>query len=190
MATTSSSRSTVSRLALLACAVAIAGSLVVVAIAFLSPPGIDQAPFTAGLIGEFAPGSVTYFEDEHFYLVRTSAGEFRAFYDLDPYQQARSGQVPEARSQCRLVWYDAVSWLRLSGPTLLAGTEAGAFREPCQDVTYTAEGLRVFGPSAYDMDEFPVVLESDFVKVDLTNRICGQRQDGLGQRDCAPIRRP
>jgi hypothetical protein len=74
---------------------AVAASIVV-GMAFLFPAGpATSKPFMAGKVDDFAPGSVSYFEQQNFYLVRSEAGDFTAFYDLDPYQQARPGLRPQ-----------------------------------------------------------------------------------------------
>ena len=69
---------------------------------YLKPGGDSPAPaiFVAGPVEGFEPGSVTYFESDHVFIVRLTDGALLALYDLGPrMQDAAAGDY--RRLQCR-----------------------------------------------------------------------------------------
>ncbi|HXH21223.1 MAG TPA: hypothetical protein VNN10_04270 [Dehalococcoidia bacterium] len=129
---------------------------------------------------------MTHFRDHRFYLVRLPDGEFRAFYDLDPYQASRLSAEP-ARARCRLVWHgpeDPANRSLLEG----FGHPEGLFREPCQLNTFTVLGERIYGPAHADLDQYHVKADG-LVEVDLTRVICGVGLEGPRRRCAAQLNR-
>lgn len=55
--------------------------LLLVGVLFVAPSNERSPTFTAGSIEDFAPGSVTYFKDEHVFLARLKDGSFVALSD-------------------------------------------------------------------------------------------------------------
>lgn len=165
-------------------------ALLAAAVIFLFPPSSSDAsrPFLAGYVDSFAPSSVTHFPLQHFWLVRAPSGEFTAFYDLDAFQQSRSVLNTSALA-CRLEWHDADYYNREypgGGVSYIPGTEAGAFREPCQGNLYAPDGRRIYGPSPANLDTFAVRVNGGAVVVELGLRTCGQYGPGVigGARRC------
>ena len=151
-----------------------AGSLFA-ALLFLSPPQRAATDlFRAGIAGDLAPASVTYFQERHIYLVRLTSGEFLAFSDIDP--RARSTDANPL--SCQIHWYplEFANVGRIdSEDRTLAGLENGRFREPCFQSTYDASGRRLFGPSPRNLDQYRVDVHADgTIWVDLAQRLRGQ----------------
>ncbi len=166
----------------------VAGAWIAVAAAFLFPDARAGSNLvSAGSVDSFAPGSVTYFEKQHFYLVRLDNGDFLAFYDLDPYQQVRASILPKP-GDCRLAWLGAQE-LRDRGVAITPGLEGGAFREPCHLSMFTRDGRRVSGPTPAGLDGYEVTVTTQ-VSIDLGRPICAPLIDG-SERSCQKVsRRP
>ncbi len=127
--------------------------------------------FVAGPIEGFEPGTVSYFEIEHLYIVRASDGRLLALYDLGPYTQALVSQGDESALECRAVFMDDEGGLAQHGSPPV-GFETKVFQEPCQGSTWDAVGTRLFGPAVGDMDRFPLDIVDGVVHVDVSNRRC------------------
>jgi hypothetical protein len=154
---------------------------IVVALGYAYPHAEPRGlQFQAGLERSFATPSVTYFPEQHFFLVRLPDGEFRAFHDLDLRQQLMP--LPPGRSTpCRLEWIPPEEVATKAGSFGYQHPE-GVFREPCHLSTFTIEGKRIFGPSPADLPEFRVT-DKGFVTVDLSQATCFWRTDNT-RRDC------
>jgi hypothetical protein len=138
-------------------------------------PKTASVIFFAGRVGDFAPASVTYFEQQHFFLVRQQNGAFLAFYDMD----RRSHSAGNPRWLCRLQVIRACLAQEASVP----GFETQAFQSPCGGWSaYSMLGDRVFGPSVGNLDQFAVIEERGLVKIDLTRRICDWNCDPYNHR--------
>lgn len=141
---------------------------------YFKPGSNSPAPdiFVAGPVSGFAPGSVSYFQTEHLYIVRLQDGAVIALYDLDPRMQAlHEESTDKAWLDCRaLIVPDEVSLNSLGSPPI--GFEDRVFREPCHGSTWDAAGRRLFGPTPGDLDRFPVRVVDDSVHVDVGNRRC------------------
>jgi hypothetical protein len=149
-------------------------------------PRIDASHrhFEAGFEDGFARGSVAYFEEQHFFLVRLPNGEFRAFHDLDLRQHLMP--LPPGRSTpCRLEWIPPEEVAQRAGSFGYDHPE-DLFREPCHLSTFTIEGKRIYGPSPADLPEFRVTVKG-FVTVDLSQATCFSHTDKR-RRDCLPKR--
>jgi hypothetical protein len=192
VATSRASPRALALLALTAAALSVAAA----GIMFLYPGDTSNTgrTFLAGPESDFKPGSVTYFEHQHFYLVRLKSGEFLALYDVDPRQQTFP-RPAGTTSLCRVKWYPdgfpRTSFV-VDNPRL-AGLESGVFREPCHGSTFSAAGERLFGPAPAGLDTFPVSA-GEYVHVDLSRRVCtpySNTVSGLaGQRSCRANRSP
>lgn len=162
-------------------AVGVLALLSLVAVAAYLDPGDVGKPgrFVAGRVDDLQPGSVRYFEGEHFYLVRLADGSFLALYDIDRHRQILSvGATGDPRFGCRVRAMSAATnegvanILRASG-TVVPGFEGQAFRTPCTGATFDMTGRRLFGPAPTDLDRFPVrTLAGGFVEVNLASRQC------------------
>jgi hypothetical protein len=139
---------------------------------YLKPGSDSPAPatiFVAGPLTAFEPGSVTYFESEHLFIVRLMDGALLALYDLGPRMQALfldSGDKDWLKCRAQLV----------ADTTGLGSVPAGfddrVLREPCHGSTWDASGRRLFGPTPGHLDRFPVRVVNDIVQVDVAERRC------------------
>ncbi|HWC29626.1 MAG TPA: hypothetical protein VG845_06040 [Dehalococcoidia bacterium] len=141
---------------------------------YLKPGGDSPAPaiFVAGPLEGFEPGSATYFETEHLYVVRLTDGALLALYDLGPRMQAllqETGDKDWLRCRAEFV-PDNFDLTALGTPP--AGFEERVFREPCHGSTWDANGNRLFGPTTGSLDRFPVRVVDGSVHVDVSNRRC------------------
>ena len=91
----------------------------------------------AGRVGEFEIGSVSYFRESRFYLIRMEEG-FIAMYRKCPHLG------------CVVPWDE----------------EAGNFNCPCHSSLFTTQGEVLSGPSPRPMDLFPVEIRGDEIFVD------------------------
>jgi cytochrome b6-f complex iron-sulfur subunit len=101
------------------------------------------APFVAGPVHDFEPGSVTAFPAGKFYLVRLDDGGFLA---LD-------------RTCTHL------------GCTVPWRAEEGRFACPCHASTFDITGDVLGPPAPRPLDRYLVRIENDVVKVDLSRRV-------------------
>jgi hypothetical protein len=129
--------------------------------------------FVAGPVDGFVPGTITYFQLEHVYVVRLMDGAFLALYDLGPRMQALYDENEDPTwLQCRalLVEQDARLFTELGRPP--SGFENVVLREPCHGATWDAAGTRLFGPATGDLDRFPIAVVGDKLHIDVGARRC------------------
>ncbi len=151
-------------LALLAAAF---GVMLALALIFAWPGGGAPQPLAVGEVEDFAPGSVTTFEDEEFHLVRLPDGEFLALSMLDPHGKLR---VEEglATSPCLVPWRPEFEFIG----------QKGWFRNPCHGETYDLTGTCFAGPCPRGLDRFSVMVEDGKVLVDPNTLILGPTRPG------------
>jgi hypothetical protein len=144
---------------------------------YLKPGGKDVpvdkpalAIFAAGPDGDFLNGTVTYFENEHFYLVRQPDGAFVALYNLSPVSQMGVNQGDLTRLDCRLQLIDLTTSEHAAGPPKTF--EANGFFDPCSQGVWDTAGKAIRGEVNGDLDRFPVSTIDDIVRVDLGARRC------------------
>jgi len=116
------------------------GQMLVGLKAFLTPviaEGAFGTVIKAGRVQEFEVGSVSYFRDARFYLVRLPEG-FLAMYRRCPHLG------------CVVPWDEA----------------AGNFNCPCHSSLFTMVGEVMSGPAPRPMDLFPVEIRDGVVYVD------------------------
>jgi hypothetical protein len=129
--------------------------------------------FAAGPVDAFPLGSVTYFEDEHVYLVHFDDGAFLALYDLSPATQALVTQGGDAVLECRAVLTEGDEMAALLGPDVgTRGFASTGFVDACTGAVWDAEGTHVGGPADARLDRFPVAVINDIVRIDLADRRC------------------
>ena len=138
-----------------------------------STPTEETLPiFVAGPIEGFEPGTVSYFELEHVYIVRMMNEALLAIYDLGPGSQAlaRQGDMT-VLEECRIEFVeDENSWTSLGMPP--EGFEEMVFWEPCKGNVWDAAGRHLAGPTQGDLDQFPLNVTEGVVRVDVEDRIC------------------
>ena len=134
--------------------------------------------FAAGPVKEFAPGTITYFQKEHLYLVHFTDGAFLALYDLSPGTQAEVGAGDATRLQCRAVLTDSSGTEGSSLESFLGADVAArgfpsiGFVNSCTGAIWDAEGAHVGGPPDGRLDRFPIAVINDIVRIDLGDRRC------------------
>jgi hypothetical protein len=129
---------------------------------YLKPGGDSPTPatiFVAGPLTAFEPGSVTYFESEHLFIVRLMDGALLALYDLGPRMQMGVGELPQGQR-------------RQPGAVLPAGFEETGFNQLCDGGWWDATGKGLSGPINGDLDRFPVRVVDGIVQVDVVERRC------------------
>lgn len=155
--------------------------------------GKPSTTFDAGAVDDFTNVSITYFEEQHLFLVRLQDGSFIAHYDLDPRNQLLAQMGDTEKLGCRVAWYGDFSD-RVpdypAEPLNIPGFEGGAFREGCGGSTFDALGRLVSGPSPSDLDPLPVSVEDGQVIVRLADRPCPELTypSHATTRRCDPIR--
>jgi hypothetical protein len=134
-------------------------------------PSLDI--FAAGPVLDFEPGTMTLFENEHFFLVRQVDGALYALYDLGPHVQARVAVGDLEALRCRGVLRDdadMAGWLAAAGaPASFA--DRGIWDE-CTGVAWDASGRQVWGPQSGSLDRFKVEIVNGIVRVNLADRQC------------------
>lgn len=135
-----------------------------------------STPNTQAEIGftyEFAPGSITPFYEQNFYLVRLEDGSWLALF-------ARATHPASRQQGCYIRWREEFSY----------DNRQGWFLDECSGSIYDRDGSRVGGPTPRDMDSFPVKVEDGRVFVDTGRLICGKgpRPPGGLDSQCNPIR--
>jgi hypothetical protein len=134
--------------------------------------------FAAGPVKEFAPGTITYFQKEHLYLVHFTDGAFLALYDLSPATQTAIGEGDATLLQCRAALTVASategdSFESFLGADVAArGFPSTAFVNTCSGAIWDAEGTHVGGPGDGRLDRFPIAVINDIVRIDLADRRC------------------
>ena len=112
---------------------------------FFAPRGRRSAAagrlVTAGAVADFAPGSVTAFPEGRFYLVRLPEGGFLAVH------------ATCTHLGCTVPWDEAVH----------------RFVCPCHASVFDIRGEVLGPPAPRALDLFPVRIENDLVKVDVTS---------------------
>ena len=148
-------------------------------------PSLDI--FAAGPVEEFAPKSVTYFEEEHVYLVRFADGAFLALYDLSPATQTLVDDGDLTKLTCRAVLTvgDAVEG-HLGSAMSDRGFGSTGFVDSCSGTVWDAEGTYVGGPPDGRLDRFPVAVINDIVRIHLGDRRC--HPDVADTSPCIPTR--
>jgi nitrite reductase/ring-hydroxylating ferredoxin subunit len=134
--------------------------MVLVGLYFVIPRGEPSPIIRAGLIERYKPGTVTYFEDRHVFLVRRTDGGLLALSD--------SAQHFEGKT---------VEWL----PDFEFQGIRGWFRSPAHAETFAMDGTLAFGPAARDMDRFQVFVCEGQVTIETTKVI---DPHGLGSIPC------
>ena len=134
-------RGLLSRLAIALGALAVA-ELVWIVASFFKPRGRAAAAgdwlITAGVTGDFEPGSVTAFPQGRFYLVRLPEGGFIAVH------------ATCTHLGCTVPWDE----------------QNRRFACPCHASTFDIRGDVLAPPAPRALDLFPVRIENDVVKVD------------------------
>ena len=108
---------------------------------YLTPrvaPGAFGGAVVVGDPEEFEPGTVTYVRKGRFYISRLEDGGVLAMFQRCPHLG------------CTVPWRE----------------EAGQFRCPCHDSSFTRQGEVVNGPSPRPLDLFPVSLQDGKLVVD------------------------
>lgn len=155
--------------------------LVTVALIMYFKPGSSVEPvgepsldiFAAGPIDDFEPGTMTLFENEHFFLVRHEDGGVHALYDMGPHIQARVDAGDVEALKCRGVIRgdeEMVGWLASAGAP--AGFEDRGIWDKCAGVAWNAAGEQVWGPKSGSLDRFKVEIVNGIIRVDLSAREC------------------
>jgi hypothetical protein len=134
-------------------------------------PSLDV--FAAGPTKEFVPGTVTYFEKEHVYLVRFSDGAFLALYDLASTTQAEVAAGDLSKLDCRVKLVEGDEVEKRPGVTPAGrGLGTTGFVDPCSDATWDAEGVSMDTTVPASLDRFPVAVIDDIVRIQLAERRC------------------
>jgi hypothetical protein len=134
-------------------------------------PSLDV--FAAGPFEIYEPGTITYFEDEHFYLIRFNDGAFMAVYDLAPLHQARVHAGDVAALKCRVTVREdeaMAGWLEETRTP--PGFESTGFYDACAEIAWDARGGHAWGAGGLDLDRFPVETIEEIVRVNLGARRC------------------
>ncbi|HEX5367878.1 MAG TPA: hypothetical protein VFY10_00520, partial [Dehalococcoidia bacterium] len=113
--------------------------------------------------------SATYFENEHFYLVRQTDGAMLALYDLSPSAQANLQQGDQSALGCRLKLVNATSGASDNGAKSFG---SDGLRDPCSGAVWDMSGATIGDGAASDLDRFPVEVINNIVRVDLGARRC------------------
>jgi len=142
-------------------------------ILYLKPGDSSPAPaiFVAGPVEGFMPGSVSYFEHEHVFIVRLTDGAFLALYDLGPKMQSWVERGTLDKLNCRAHEGELPDGIA-EQPGLPVGFEKTGFIQPCAGGYWDATGKGIWGPLNGDLDRFPVSVVDGIVRVDLANRRC------------------
>ena len=137
-----------------------------------SEPTTEELPiFVAGPLEGFEPGTASYFELEHLYVVRMTDDTLVALYDLGPAAQARVAGGDHSGLECRVQFIkDENGFTSFGDPP--PGFEDMVFWEPCLGSVWDAAGKLLTGPAGGDLDRFPLVLVDGVVRVDVDNRVC------------------
>jgi Rieske Fe-S protein len=131
-------------------------------IAFALPEnGRGDGTVVAGTPDEFPEGSVTYFEDEHFFLWRFEEPEQTVL----PKQSLWLALSDSAQH----LDDEVVEWR----PDFEFQGRLGWFRSPFHGETFSDRGIVTFGPASRDMDRYEVRVEGGKVIVDTSTPICG-----------------
>ncbi len=99
------------------------------------------AKLALGKIGQFAPDTVTYFQDARLYVANAQGKELFALSQKCPHLGCR---VPFCES-------------------------SGRFECPCHGSVYDIAGEYISGPAPRGMDRYPVAIDGDNVSADTTN---------------------
>jgi len=134
-------------------AVLVIGATSLAVIVSFSWPTLDVGSPTlrvyAGRVDDFEVGQPVTFPEGRFHLVKQEDGSFIAPFWKDPHLG------------CTVPWRPN---FRFTDPRTGESKE-GWFRNPCHGETYDAYGVRVFGPSPRNLDQFPVEVVGDQVYV-------------------------
>ncbi len=149
-------RLTLSRRAIAVTAMAAAFGLLAVVALFAWPTGSNEVVrppqwVGVGQVEDFAPGSVTTFQEAEFHLVRLPDGEFLALSSKDPHLGCTVPWKPEFQTMGQKGW----------------------FRNPCHGETYDLAGRHIFGPGPRGLDRFPVTVVGGAVRVNVNELILG-----------------
>ncbi len=137
-----------------------------------SAPTKQELPiFVAGPLDGFEPGSVSYFELEHVYVVRMMDEAVLALYDLGPDAQATVARGDDSALDCRVQFIHDENGLTSFGEPP-PGFEDMVFWEPCLGSVWDAAGRLLTGPAGGDLDRFPIGIVDGVVRVDVSNRRC------------------
>ena len=171
------------RLVLLSLGALLIAAMIAAAVVFLWPLGVESGPrmaFDAGSESAFAPGSIRYLQPQHLYVVRRADGSFIALYDWDAWAQGRYKVGASYRETCRvqILPQSSIAYQGdLSAIHTRYGAEAGlediVLRSGCDGSSFDPLGRRATGPSAADLDRFPVSFDAARdVIVTLSQREC------------------
>ena len=155
---------------------------------WLKPGGQAPTPeplpvFVAGPVDGFEPGTVTYFELEHLYVVALAGGGMLALYDLGPGSQARLQQGDETALDCRVQYIEDQNELTTLGDPL-EGFESMIFWDPCRNTAWDVAGEYLAGPNKAKLDRFPLSITEESVQIDVNDRIC--TNDVSADAPCLP----
>lgn len=141
------------------------GFLIVIAAIFVfaidDGDDLPEGRFNAGRQSEFSPGSITYFEAQHVYLVRQTDGTFVASYDWEAWAQILYRDGDEAKRGCRVEISDrhesSLEYIwSIHGP--VEGLEEIVLAQGCSGAYFDALGRRGFGPAYTDLERFQVIV--------------------------------
>jgi len=137
-----------------------------------SPTSEELPVFVAGPLDGFEPGTVSYFEVEHVYVVRMLDEALLALYDLPPNAQAMVEQGDDgALDECRVQFVEDENGITSFGDPP-RGFEDMIFLESCDGNVWDAAGVYLSGPAEADLDRFPLGVYEGVVRVDVNNRRC------------------
>jgi nitrite reductase/ring-hydroxylating ferredoxin subunit len=127
--------------------------------------GSPSARIYAGHVDEFEVGQPVTIPEGKFHLVKQADGSFIALYWRSPFRG------------CTVPWREGFVF---ADPETGRRKE-GWFRDPCHGATFDLSGVRVFGPSPRNMDQFPVEIVGDKVYVHAAEQdlILGQTRDPI-----------
>jgi nitrite reductase/ring-hydroxylating ferredoxin subunit len=130
-------------------------AFVVVLVSFSWPSsdiGSPAALIYAGRVDDFEVAQPVRFDEGKFWLVKKEDGSFAALYWKDPHLG------------CTVPWRENFTYRDPRDGV----TKTGWFRNPCHGETYDVYGVRIFGPSPRNLDQFPVEVVGDKVYVRAT----------------------
>jgi len=138
--------------------------------------GADSGTLVLEQAESYERGSLRYFGDRNFYLLRLPDGEFFALSNLD--QPNRANPDRRCRVQPTATDDPAIASRYPGVAPFLSPASRGAdqvFYESCNGALYDATGV-VLAAEGFNLDRFPVrILDDGRVAVDLADPTCSRR---------------